>query len=54
MLEVLVLRVVVEVIIETRVIDSVYVYVVVDAWEGFSKERVMSLGISSVCRVKVC
>ena len=52
-LEVLVLCVVVKVFIESRVIDSVYVDVLMSLREGFSKEGVMSLSISSVGGVKV-
>ena len=52
-LEVLVLHVVVEVVIEVGVVDSVYVHMSVGARKGFSKERVMPLGISGMGRVKV-
>ena len=50
-LEVLVLYVMVEVVIKARVIDSVYIYVLVSTGKGFPEERVMLLGISSIGRV---
>ena len=48
MLEILVLHIMVEV-----VIDGVYVDMVAGARKGFSKERVVSLGISGMGRVKI-
>ena len=53
MLEVLILSVVVEVVIETRVIDSVYVDVAMGVEEGFSEERVVPLGVGGVGGVQV-
>ena len=52
-LEVLVLCVMIKVVIEAGVVDSVYVDVAMSAGEGFSEERVMSLGIGSMGRVEV-
>ena len=48
MLEILVLRVVIKVIIESRVIDGVYVDMAMGSGKGFSKEGVMLLGICGV------
>ena len=53
MLEVLVLHVVVEVVIEIRVVDSVDVDMSVHVRKGFSKEGIMSLGVGSVGGVKI-
>ena len=52
-LEVLVLRVMVEVVIETGIVDSIYVDMAVGAGKGSSEERVMPLGISGVGGVEV-
>ena len=52
-LEVLILRVVVQVVVETRVVDGVYVYVAVGAGKGFSEERVVSLSVGGVGGVKI-
>ena len=52
-LEVLVLHVMVKVVIEPRVVDSVYIYVSVGAEKRFPKEGVMLLGISGMGRVKI-
>ena len=52
-LEVLILRIMVKVVIEVGVIDSVYVDMAVGARKGFSKERVVPLGISGVGGVKI-
>ena len=51
-LEVLILCVMVEVVVQTGVVDIVYIDMLVGAGKGFS-EGVMSLGISSVGRVEV-
>ena len=53
MLEVLVLHVMVQVVVKLRVIDSVYIDVSVGSGKGLLEERVMSLGISSIGRIKV-
>ena len=52
-LEVLILCVVVQVVIEMGIIDSVYVDVAVSAREGFLEEGVVPLGISGMGGVKV-
>ena len=52
-LEVLVLRVVVEVVIESGVVDGVYIDVAMGMEEGFPEERIMSLGIGGMSRVKI-
>ena len=52
-LEVLVLCVVVKVIIEAGIIDGVYVDMAMGLGKGFSKEGVISLGVSSMGRVEV-
>ena len=52
-LEVLILHVVVEVIIEARIIDSVYVDVVVGSGKWFPEEGIMPLGIGSMGRVEI-
>ena len=52
-LEVLVLRVVVEIAIEVGVVDGIYIHMSVGARKGFSKERVMPLGVSGMGGVKV-
>ena len=53
MLEILVLHVMIKVIIELRVIDSVYVDMAMDSGKGFSKEGVVPLDISGVGGVEV-
>ena len=52
-LEVLILRVVVEVVIKAGIIDSVYVDMVMSAWEGLPEKGIISLGISSMGGIKV-
>ena len=52
-LEVLTLRVVVKVVIEMGVRDGVYIDVLMSAGEGFSEERIVPLGISSMGRVEI-
>ena len=52
-LKVLVLRVVVKVFVESRAIDSVYIDMLMDLRKRFSKEGVVSLGISGMSRVKI-
>ena len=52
-LEVLVLYVMVQVIIEVRVIDGIYIDVLVGVRKGFSEKGVMSLGVSGVGRVVI-
>ena len=52
-LEVLILHVMVEVVIEARIVDSVYIDVAVGSGEWFSEERVVPLDIGSVGRVKI-
>ena len=51
-LEVLVLYVVVQIVIESRVINDVYVDMLMNLRKRFS-EGVMSLGVNSMSRVKV-
>ena len=53
MLEVLVLRVVVKVVVEMGVVDSVYVDMAMSSGEGFSEERIVLLGIGSMGRVEI-
>ena len=53
MLEVLVLRVMVQVVIETRVVDSVYVDMSVGSGKRFSEKGVVPLGIGGMGRVKI-
>ena len=53
MLKVLVLCVMVKVIVEAGIVDGVYVDMLVGVGEGFSKEGVMLLGISSMGNVEV-
>ena len=43
----------VEIIVETRVVDGVYVDMSVDVGKGLSEERVVPLGISGIGRVKI-
>ena len=50
-LEVLVLRVVVEVVIKVRVVDSVHIYMLVSMGKGFPEERIMPLGVGGVGRI---
>ena len=52
-LEVLILHIMVKVVIEVRVIDGVYVNILVSPGEGFVKERVISLSVSSMGGVEV-
>ena len=52
-LEVLVLRVVVQIIIEMGVVDSVYVDMAMGAGKRFPKERVMPLGIGGVGGIEI-
>ena len=52
-LEVLILCVMVKVVVEMRVIDSVYVHMSVSVGGGFSEERVMSLGVCGMDGVEV-
>ena len=52
-LEVLILRIVVEIVIEAGIIDSVYVDMVMSAWEGLPEKGIISLGISSMGGIKV-
>ena len=52
-LEVLVLHIMVKVIIEARVIDSVYVDVAMGSGKGFLEKGIMSLDICSVGGIKV-
>ena len=52
-LEVLVLHVVVEVVIELGVVDSVYVDMVVGMEKGFPEKGIMSLGVYSMGGVKI-
>ena len=49
----MVLRVVVEVVIKARVIDSVYVDVAVGSRKRFSKEGIVPLSIGSVGGVEI-
>ena len=51
MLEVLILHVIVKVVIEAGIIDSVHVDVTVGSGMQFLKKGVMSLGVCSVGRV---
>ena len=51
MLEVLFLHFLVKVVIETRVVDGVYIYMLMGLWEGLLEEGVMLLDVSSVGRV---
>ena len=51
MLEVLLLCVVIKVVVEMRVVDSVYVHMSMGLWKGLSEEGVMPLGISGMGRV---
>ena len=53
MLEVLVLHVVVKVIIEVGVIDSIYINMAMGSGKGFSEEGVVPLGISGVGGVEI-
>ena len=53
MLEVLVLSVVVEVIIESGVIDSVYVDMVISVGEGFPEKGIILLDVDSMGKVEV-
>ena len=52
-LEVLVLHVMVKVVVEMGIVDSIYVDVSVGARKGLLKEGVMPLGVSSMGGVKV-
>ena len=52
-LKVLILCIVVKVVIEPRVIDSVYVDMVVGAGKGFPEEGIVPLGVGSMGRVKI-
>ena len=52
-LEVLVLRVVVEVVVEAGIIDGVHVDVAMGVGEGFPEEGIVPLGVSGVGRVKI-
>ena len=52
-LEVLILCVVVEVVIEVGIIDGIYVDMAMGARKGFSKERVVSLGICGVGGIEI-
>ena len=52
-LEVLVLHVMVQVIIEARIIDSVYVDMAMSSWKRFLKEGVMPLGVCGMSRVEI-
>ena len=52
-LEVLILRVMIEVVIEMGIVDSVYVDMAVSAGKGFSEEGIMPLRINSVGGVKI-
>ena len=52
-LEVLVLCVIVKIVVEARVIDSVHVYVSVGVEEEFLEEGIVLLGVCSMGRVEV-
>ena len=52
-LKVLILRVMAQVVIETSIIDGIYIYVSVGVEKGFPKEGIMLLGVSGVGRVEV-
>ena len=53
MLEVLILRVMVEVVIEVGIIDSVYVDMTMGSGKGFSEKGVVPLGIGGVGNIEV-
>ena len=53
MLEILILYVVVKIVIESRVVDSVYVDMPIGMGKGFFEEGIMPLGIDSVGKVEV-
>ena len=53
MLEVLILHVMVEVVVEVEIIDSIYVDMAVGSGERFPKERVVPLGVGGMGRVYV-
>ena len=52
-LEILVLYVMVKVVIETGIVDSVYVDMSMSLREGLSEEKVMPLSVHGMSRVKI-
>ena len=53
MLKVLILHIIVEIVIEVRVIENVYVDMVVGSGERFAEERIMLLGVCGMGRIQV-
>ena len=52
-LEVLLLHIMVKVVVETGIIDSVYINVAVGSGKWFGKERIVPFGVGCVGRVKI-